>query len=518
MDLTFACRPKKLPDGLTPFWAAAACLVVAGCAAPPVKNDAHAAPSDVAFVNRVTWGVNASSYAAFQNQGRDAYLAAQLHPGPDRLPPPIDAQIHAMRMSQVPLEQLVMELEVDRKAADAIKDDDQKKAAQQAYQKELQGLARDAATRSLERDVYSQNQLLEQVTWFWLNHFNVNQNKANLRAMIGDYEEHAIRAHALGHFRDLVKATLIHPAMVRYLDNEQNAVNHINENYARELMELHTLGVNAGYTQHDVQELARILTGLGINQNPPGPPPAKGPAPTRFGLTEFNPARHDFGNKTLLGHVIKGSGFAEIDEALDILCSSPQAAQFISRDLAQYFVADDPPAALVERMAQTFRTTNGDIAQVLHTMFTSPEFAASLNGKFKDPMHYVVSAVRLTYDERPILNAQPMIGWLSRMGEPWSTHETPDGYPLVSSAWDSPGQMTTRFEIAKTIGSGPAGLFKTDGDKPIEEPAFPQLSNPFYFAVIDTSLKAPTRQALAQATSPQEWNAFLLSSPEFSEH
>jgi uncharacterized protein (DUF1800 family) len=489
-----------------------------GCADQPSKGDGAAtANNQAALVNRVTWGITAQSFAAYQNQGRDAYLEAQLHPAADHLPPAIDAQIRDMRITRTPLPQLVMDLEAERKAADAIKDDDQKKAAQQAYQKELQALAREAATRSLERDLYSQNQLLEQVTWFWLNHFNVNQNKANLRVMIGDYEEHAIRAHALGHFRDLVKATLIHPAMVRYLDNEQNAVNHINENYARELMELHTLGVNAGYTQHDVQELARILTGLGINQNPPAATPAKGPAVTRFGLTEFNPARHDFGNKTLLGHTIKGSGFGEIDEALDILCSSPQAAQFISRDLAQYFVADDPPPALVERMAQTFRATNGDIAQVLHTMFISTEFNQSLNGKFKDPMHYVVSAIRLTYGERPILNAQPMINWLARMGEAWSSHETPDGYPLVATAWNSPGQMTTRFEIAKNIGSGPAGLFKSDSDPPVEQPAFPQLSNPFYFAVVDASLKAPTKEALAQATTPQEWNSFLLSSPEFSQ-
>jgi hypothetical protein len=132
-------------------------------------------------------------------------------------------------------------------------------------------------------------------------------------------------------------------------------------------------------------------------------------------------------------------------------------------------------------------------------------------------MHYVVSAIRLTYGERPILNAQPMINWLARMGEAWSSHETPDGYPLVATAWNSPGQMTTRFEIAKNIGSGPAGLFKSDSDPPVEQPAFPQLSNPFYFAVVDASLKAPTKEALAQATTPQEWNSFLLSSPEFSQ-
>ena len=163
------------------------------------------------------------------------------------------------------------------------------------------------------------------MTWFWFNHFNVHQYKANIRAMLADYEEHAIRPHALGRFRDLLAATLRHPAMLRYLDNADNAAGRINENYAREIMELHTMGVGSGYSQHDVEELARCLTGLGIDARPDNPrlKPELQAQLVRDGLFEFNPARHDYGDKVFLGHSIKGQGLAEIDEVLDILARHP---------------------------------------------------------------------------------------------------------------------------------------------------------------------------------------------------
>jgi uncharacterized protein (DUF1800 family) len=166
-------------------------------------------------------------------------------------------------------------------------------------------------------------------------------------------------------------------------------------------------------------------------------------------------------------------------------------------------------------MAQAFQASGGDIATTLKTMFASPEFAHSLGTKFKDPVHYVVSAVRLAYDEKPILNAGPMLNWLNRMGEPLYAHATPDGYPLTQAAWASSGQMTTRFEIAKAIGSGSAGLFKADGPQGAERPAFPQLANALYYQSLQQNLGPATRQALDQANSPQEWNMYLLSSPEF---
>ncbi len=165
-----------------------------------------------------------------------------------------------MPIAQIPMATLVVNMDAQNKAANQLTDPDQKKAARQAYQQDYNDLARQAAARSILRDLYSPAQLQEQMTWFWFNHFNVHLYKRDIRAMVGDYEDQAIRPNALGRFRDILEATLRHPAMLRYLDNDQNAANHINENYAREIMELHTMGVGSGYTQKDVQELARILT------------------------------------------------------------------------------------------------------------------------------------------------------------------------------------------------------------------------------------------------------------------
>jgi uncharacterized protein (DUF1800 family) len=467
-------------------------------------------------LNRITWGVSSSSIQAAENVGFERYLERQLHPGLDVLPSAVQSQISSMTISQQPLIQLVNSMEQRRKATDSIANDEEKKAAQQAYQQELNRLAKEAATRSLLRDLYSPNQLQEQMTWFWMNHFNVFQGKNNLRLMVGDYEEYAIRPHALGKFRDLLSATIHHPAMLRYLDNEQNSSGHINENYARELMELHTLGLDSGYSQRDVQELARILTGLGVNIGPNSPSVRRDLQAQYFrqGLFEFNPNRHDYGDKQFLGQVLRGRGLGELDEAIDRLSRNPATARFISRKLAAFFVADEPSTALVNQLAQTFQRTDGDIAATLNILFHSAEFNRSLGHEFKDPVHYVVSSVRFVYNERPILNSGPMLNWLSRMAEPLYGRQTPDGYPMNELAWASSGQMSTRFEIAKAIGSGSAGLFKTDSPQPQEQAAFPQLSNALYFQYLQKTLSAQTRQVLEQAGSSQEWNTFLLSSPE----
>ena len=180
-----------------------------------------------------------------------------------------------------------------------------------------------------------------------------------------------------------------------------------------------------------------------------------------------------------------------------------------------YFVGDEPPVALVNRMAAKFQQSDGDIAATLSILFHSSEFAASLGRTFKDPMHYAVSAVRVAYDGKTIVNAAPMLGWLNRMGEPLYGRPTPDGYPLSEVAWASPGQMTTRFEMARVIGNNSAGLFRTTDAEPVEKPAFPQLANALYFSATASMLTPDTRKALDQSKSPQEWNLFLLASPEF---
>lgn len=506
----FVSRPCLLITGV-----AIGLSVLSGCAAPGAHTAASAA-SAYQQSSKLTWGATPSAVAQLQSVGLPAYVNAQLHPGAQGLPAGVQAQIDAMTIVQQPLLTLVQNLEQRRKSADALSNDEAKKTAQQAYQQEMNRLAREAATRHLLRALYSPHQVQAQMSWFWLNHFSVHQGKSNLRAMVGDYEDSAIRPHALGKFRALLGAVATHPAMLRYLDNEQNAAARLNENYARELMELHTLGVDAGYTQRDVQELARVLTGVGLNQGEARPELRKDLQGfyVRRGLFEFNPARHDFGDKTLLGQPIRARGLAELDEALDRLARHPATARFISRKLASYWLADEPPRALLHAMAQTFERTDGDIAQTLQVLFAAPEFASAGTPKFKDPMRYVLSAVRLAYDEKPVLNVGPMLNWINRLGEPLYGRATPDGYALQSSAWASPGQLATRFEVAKAIGAGSSGLFKSDGPAPQERPAFPQLANALYFQSIVHTLGPATRQALDQAGSPQEWNAFLLSSPE----
>jgi uncharacterized protein (DUF1800 family) len=492
--------------------------LLAGCAAPALRTrDSSSDDADeLATLNRVTWGIDSASASAWHRAGRRDYLRSQLHAGTDGVLPDIaQAQIDALSLQRKPMATWVVEMEQQRRDADALADVEAKKASQQAYQQDLNRLARDAATRTLLRALYSPNQLREQLAWFWLNHFNVHQYKANLRAMVGDYEAR-LRTHALGRFRDLLIASATHAAMIRYLDNEQNAAGRINENYARELMELHTLGIDGGYSQADVQELASVLTGMGLNFSDrlPALKPAQQALYVREGPTEFNPARHDMGEKQVLGTRISGKGWPEIIEQLTRLSRHPSTANHISRQLAGYFVADRPAPALVERMSRTFTASDGDIAATLESIFDAPQFAASLSHKFKDPMHYVVSAVRLAYDGKTILNCGPMLGWLNRLGQGLYNRQTPDGYPMDQAAWSGSGQMATRFEVARAIGSGSAGLFRAQG-APADAPAFPQLSNALYHCSLGRALSEGTRVALDAATSPQEWNVVFLSSPEF---
>ncbi|HEY5410506.1 MAG TPA: DUF1800 family protein, partial [Caulobacteraceae bacterium] len=209
------------------------------------------------------------------------------------------------------------------------------------------------------------------------------------------------------------------------------------------------------------------------------------------------------------------SGFGEIEQALDILSRQPATARHISLQLANYFVSDSPPPALVDRMAQTFRRTDGDIAKVLKTMFDSREFDASLGTQFKDPMHYVVSAVRLEYGDRTIINVNPMIRWLGRLSEGPYDHETPDGYPLVSTAWNGPGQLAARFEDAREMASPQPAFFVPPNRHPEGPGEQPQIQARLEKVSFGGDLGAPTRAALGQAGTPQEWNALFLSSPEF---
>lgn len=485
------------------FWLAIAGAAACAMAQPAAARDSDA---DIALLNRLTWGANASELQRIRAMGAEAWLQAELHPpAQDRLPPRAQAMIDALPILRRSSLALAQDLAAQVAAAKA------PPAPQAIRNTYLADAFRQDQTRMILRDLYAPDQLREQMTAFWLNHFNVYTDKGEVRLFLKDYEDQAIRPHALGRFRDLLEATLRSPAMLQYLDNAQNAKGHINENYAREIMELHTMGVGAGYTQSDVQELARVLTGVGVVNPNAAAQDAQHlpPGAIREGMLAFYPARHDMGDKVFLGHAIKGSGYGEVEQALDILCAQPATARHVSWRLAQYFVADAPPPALVSRMAVRWAQTGGDMAQVLDLLFHSPEFRASLTHPLlKDPQHYVLSAVRMAYDDRVILDTAPITAWLNRLGQPLYGHLTPDGYPQERAAWNGPGQIEQRFEIAQAIGSASAGLFKG-------EAAFPVLQGALYYGGLDKRLSPATQAALAQATSPQEWNMLFLASPDF---
>lgn len=488
-------------------------------------------PFSMRWLDRTGFGADAASAARLAQLGRERFLDEQLA-APLADPPALAAAIAELPATLGEgAEPRWRAARAEQQRVNALKDDpEQQRQARDAFNRAGNAAVQDAQRRHLLRALYSPAQLREQMTWFWMNHFSVYSGKANVRWTLADYEERTVRPRALGRFGDLVMATLTAPAMLEFLDNAQSAAGRVNENYARELMELHTLGVAGGpsgsrYTQQDVQELARILTGVGLNTSGEAPklPAARQALYRRSGLFEFNPARHDFGTKTFLGHRIEGAGFAEVEQAVALLVRDPACARFITGKLASYFVSDAPPPALVDRMADTFARTGGDIAAVLRTMLLAPEFDAATQApaaarKLKDPVQYVLSSLRLAYDGQPIApiaNLRPVIGWLGQLGEPLYGRVSPDGFPLAESAWASSGQMVKRFEIARAIGSGGGGLFTGDDGKPAPRAGFPQLASRLYDDGIAPTLGTATRQALAQAASQGEWNTVLLSSPEW---
>jgi uncharacterized protein (DUF1800 family) len=480
------------------------------------------APSEaeLRFLNRVTYGATARDVEDYRSLGREGYLRRQLvYHGDEGLPPEALAAIAALPISRLHPEDLADKVTSARRAL-RFKSADEKREAAKELRREFAQLDFQVFERRTIRALYSPWQLQEMMTWFWFNHFNVFQNKKQVRFLLADYEESAIRPHVLGKFRDLARAVLMHPAMMVYLDNAENVKGKVNENYARELMELHTLGVGGGYSQADVEALARILTGAGIDVA------GRGGGDPRKGLFAFFPDRHDTGPKVFLGQSFPGpGGFSEIERALDMLCRHPSTARFVSRKLAVYFLADDPPAALVERMAGTFRRTDGDIAQTLATLFASPELSDPqyAGKKFKDPVQYVYSSVRLLYPDEVLKNARPLAGAIAQLGEPVYGHQTPEGYGMRSRDWASSDQLAKRFQLARALVGGRARLFVTadaidaglsEGDLRQVRQARP-VARTRVEPLIAPLLSQKTRSALERAEDPQEWAALALSSPEF---
>ncbi|HEY2382450.1 MAG TPA: DUF1800 domain-containing protein [Terriglobia bacterium] len=311
----------------------------------------------------------------------------------------------------------------------------------------------------LYRAIYSNHQLEEVLVDFWMNHFNVYNGKGNDRVLLTGFERDAIRPYVFGHFKDMLLATARHPAMLFYLDNWQSQSPQdppfglilpanirrpgINENYGRELMELHTLGVNGGYTQADVIAVARAFTGWTIYD------------PQRFAEFQFNPANHDRKEKVVLGHTIPAMG-AEQDgvQVIDILAHHPSTAKFISKELAQRFVADDPPQSLVDRMAATFIKTDGDLRAVMQTMFSSVEFMSegAWQNKMKSPLEMVVAAVRAMNAD--VTDTYTLAQKIADMGEPLYGKLEPTGYPNTGEAWTNTASVLGRINFAAALASG----------------------------------------------------------------
>jgi len=544
--MTTPCPAPRVRARTSAFARAAACAlaaaVLAGCGTPSAPPPPALGPApvialpdehqeadamrvstlDARRADRASFGVDATLLQQVGRAGWARWVDEQVHPKPWTPPAAVADRIAQMEITREPLVARLREEAAVRKSADAIADDEQKKAAQQAYQKGLNTQADEAAQRWLLLAVNSPNQVQERLAWFWLNHFSISQNKADLRLFTGDYEA-TLRARALGKFRDLLEASATHPAMLRYLDNERNAAGQINENYARELMELHTLGVDGGYTQADVQEMARVLTGLGVrvDKDDAKVRPQLQAQYVHAGALEFNPNRHDQKPKLVLGQAITPAGLPEIRQILDRLARNPATARHVSAQLAQYFVGDAPPPALVERMAQRWLATDGDIAQVTRTLLTSPEYDASLGQHFKDPWEYVLSATRLAYDGDVVVNAGPLLGALRALGEPPFGRETPDGFPMVEAAWASPGQMTARFDLAKSLvggnGNGNGGLFRVDGLAAPSPLPRARVESAAWLRTQAPRESEATRQALFETLQahPGDWAWLAIVSPEF---
>jgi uncharacterized protein (DUF1800 family) len=316
-----------------------------------------------------------------------------------------------------------------------------------------QAVAGELTEAKIYRAVYSERQLEEVLTDFWFNHFNIYLDKGADKWLTTAFERDAVRPHVLGNFKDLLRATAEHPAMLFYLDNWQSISNDtgeklrrvapkaktrgLNENYARELMELHTLGVDGGYTQKDVQEVARCFTGWTIRE------------PNRGGEFYFAPRAHDNGEKTVLGVTIPaGGGVNDGLQVIDILAKHPSTAKFLSRKLAMRFVADEPPPALVNRMAASYLKTGGDLKAVLRTMIDSPEFFSegAYLAKMKSPLEMVAGALRAT--GATVTNALPVSQAIANMGQPLYRKQEPTGYSNNGEEWVNSAGLLARINFA----------------------------------------------------------------------
>jgi len=469
------------------------CGPVAGFAAPETPKTKLTKDQQIAqLLSRLTFGARPGDLERVKQMGIDTYLKQQLEPDT------IDDSALDTRLAKLPTLSLatptIAELynppkpkptplpspnvEKNETAATANAETQEAKPSPTPKPKPTPppknpGMVVNELQRAkLLRAVYSERQLYEVMVDFWENHFSIFANKDADRLLLTGFDREAVRPFAMGNFRDLLGATAHSPAMLYYLDNWTSSVlrkypatkdrparqsGGINENYARELMELHTLGVNGGYTQKDVQEVARCFTGWTIRK------------PNDEGVFIYNPALHDNGEKTVLGvKIAAGGGIADGERVLDILASHPSTARFIATKMARRFLGDEPPKAVVDRAARVFLTTNGSITETLKSIITSPAFfsPAAYRNKVRSPFEYVAAALRITNAETDA--DRPILSWISRMGQPVYGRVTPDGYPDMSTEWLSNNDLLTRFNFAGALATNSIKGTKVDTKKLLE--------------------------------------------------
>ena len=388
----------------------------------------------------------------------------------------------------------------------------------------------DLRQAKLYRAIYSNRQLEEVLTDFWFNHFNVYEAKGQDRRVLTSYERDAIRPHVLGKFKDLLLAVARHPAMLYYLDNWESMAadffdvgpfapqnpgapgrgpfarqaHGLNENYGRELMELHTLGVNGGYTQQDVIEVARCFTGWTIKK------PAEDP---QFVFASF---MHDNGEKTVLGHKIAaGGGEQDGLTVIDLLAHHPSTARFISTKLARHFVADDPPAALIDRLAQTFTRTDGDLRAVLAALFASREFFSqgAYESKVRSPLEMVAGAVRAI--DADAIDTYVLAQKVGEMGEPLYGKEAPTGYKDNAAAWLSTASVMARMEFADALVNGRTPGVKVDWSRFAGKDPAAMARELLHRDLPPDALAAVQDGLQGTEPTPARIAGLLLSSPEF---
>ena len=517
---------NAMPRARRAFPAAAvavALLTASGGAAPQAESDA----AIVHVLNRIGFGPRPGDVEKVRRMGLRQYIDAQLHPERIR-DSAVEERLRSLTTLTMSSRELAeryglpaLEARRQRRQGAAAKPDaaampEEPRPAESARPISAAPQRRQGAIPLLElseqkivRAVYSERQLEAVLVDFWFNHFNVDARKGPVRFLLTEYERQAIRPHVLGSFRDLLEATAKSPAMLFYLDNwmsadpnaagasmervqqRPNMPRGLNENYGRELLELHTLGVDGGYTQQDVTEVARAFTGWSID------------GPRHGGSFVFRRQLHDAGEKVVLGHrFAAGGGERDGEQVLDILATHPSTARFIATKLVRRFVSDIPPAPLVDRVAETFSNTKGDLRAVLTTLLASPEFLAEeVHGaKIKTPFDFIVSAVRSTGAE--VTDARALVRSLQQLGMPLYQCQPPTGYKDTADAWVNTGALVNRMNEALALASG-----KTPGVT-LTNPQAPET-------LLTRQMSDVTRATIAAAPTVPQALALALGSPEF---